>query len=120
MNCSCLQQPRELIEGYAICACTNLVYQRAQIAAPMPFAPVSYLMNPWTRSVGSNVSTTNHWTFVVAPDLRRWLVQRAKEYIGPQHQAVSRDIVDATSAARAIGENVLANDIEYEQWVLLL
>jgi len=112
MNCSCLQPPRELIDGYAVCACSYLVYQRAQIAAPMPFAPA----NPWTVGFAS----TNHWAGAHAPDLRRWLVQRAKQHIGPQHQVAPRDIVDATSAARAIGENVLANDIEYEQWVLSL
>lgn len=101
MNCSCLQPPRELIESYAICSCAHLVYQRAQIAAPMPFAPT----NPWTHSA---VSATNHWASIHDPNLRRHLVRRAKQYVGPQHQVAPRDVVDATSAARAIGENVLS------------
>lgn len=111
MNCSCLQPPRELIDGYAVCACTHLVHQRTQIAPTpfVPFTPTSFMSQ-----------ATNHWAAVHDPDLRRRLVQRAKNYIGPQRQVPRRDVVDATSAARAIGENVLANDIEYEQWVLSL
>jgi hypothetical protein len=99
--CFCHQQPRLLLDRVSICACPHLVYTPSRAYGPM---------TPWDT-----------WVPVVNPGERARLVRVAKERIGLDVPACDPlSVQDAVAAARMIHAHVLANDLEYEQWVALL
>jgi len=89
-----------LLDGYAVCACPNLVYRSTK--------PVMY---PW-----------DDWEVLMTSELRCDLVQRAKQKIGLDITAAAapENVTAAIEAARMIGEHGFADDMAYEQWVALL
>jgi hypothetical protein len=99
--CGCLQKPRLLLDRVSICACPHLVYTPSR-----PYGP----MTSWDT-----------WVPIVNARERARLVRVAKERIGLHvPECDPENVRDAVDAARIAGENVLANDLEYEQWVALL
>jgi hypothetical protein len=98
--CFCGQPPRTILDGYAICRCTNLVYR-----------PTKPVMNPW-----------DEWEVIMASELRRDLIKRAKAKVGVSSDGVAapENLQAAVEAARLIGEHGFANDIAYEQWIASL
>lgn len=91
--CGCKQPPRALIKGYSVCRCTHLLYTIAL----------------WT----------SEWVVVSDPATRRLLIAEARAVVGTL-RVDAETVADAAAAARLAGEGILANDIEYEQWVLSL
>jgi len=62
------------------------------------------------------------WNMMLGTELRRDLVTRAKARIGLDEPSriAPQNLVAAAEAARVAGENIFANDLEYEQWVASL
>jgi hypothetical protein len=99
--CFCKQSPRLLLDRVSICACPHLVYTPSRAFGPM---------TPWDT-----------WVGVVNPSERARLIRVAKERIGLDVPACDPlSVQDAVAAARMAKDNVLANDLEYEQWIALL
>ncbi len=98
--CGCKQYPRRIWEHYGVCRCAHLIYvPENQLGPPQP----------WLR-----------WTGITDPAGRVRLIAAAKAHIGVVPTVDPDAVRDAVSAARSIQDNVLANDIEYEQWVASL
>lgn len=95
--CGCKQPPRTLIKGYGVCRCKHLIYRPNGIATP------------WNPA----------WTAVADPTTRRLLIEEARAVVGTL-RVDAETVADAAAAARLAGEGIIANDIEYEQWVLSL
>jgi hypothetical protein len=90
-----------LLERASICACAHLVYTPSRQYGPM---------TPWDT-----------WVVAINPTLRAQWVRIAKERIGLDvPDCDPANVVDAVAATRMVNEHVLANDLEYEQWVTLL
>ncbi len=113
-NCHCGQAPKPIINNtVAICNCRHLVYRRVHAFAPPSFAPVGL--------IGSQQeSRHNAWTASVASATRRHLILEAKRRVGIEFTVPADDLQAAAEAARMAGEDGLANDLEYEQWVTAL
>lgn len=98
--CGCKQPPKVITANFAICRCSSLVYA--------PDRPVGVKM-PWDQ-----------WTASINPLLRAHLIVEAKRRI---HHVEAFDPVavrDAVAAARLANNHLLAESLEYEQWVASL
>ena len=100
--CFCKRPPRELTARYAVCACPHLVYVPSRLIGPM---------TPWDT-----------WVERLDADLRKRLVAQAKANVGLDGpiETLPENIRLAVEAARLAGENGVADDLEYEQWVASL
>ena len=104
--CFCKQAPRLLLDNQAVCRCKHLVWRPALGTIPS-FAPSPF------GFVGQQT-----WTAIHDPMARSMLVRQAKARVGGEMALLPyEDVRDAADAARLAGENVIARDLEYEQWV---
>jgi hypothetical protein len=109
--CICNQPPRVLLQDFAVCRCPHLVYHPVLAFAPPSFVPTTISGLP---------GHTTTWQAIPDANLRRKLIREAKQRIGEQAVVPYENVRDATEAARMVGEHMLANDLEYEQWVTSL
>lgn len=116
-RCSCGRAPKPIINNtVAICNCRHLVYRRPFTFAPPSFAPTGMIGGPYSQQeVQQNI-----WTASADERFRRELILEAKRRIGVEFVVPVADLAAAAEAARMVGEDALANDLEYEQWVAAL
>jgi hypothetical protein len=116
-NCHCGQAPKPIINNtVAICNCRHLVYRRPFTFAPPSFAPGGMIGGLYSQQEQQR----NVWTASADEPFRRQLILEAKRRIGVQLVVPAADLAAAAEAARMVGEDGLANDLEYEQWVTAL
>lgn len=115
-RCSCGQVPRPIINNtVAICNCRDLVYRRPFTFAPPSFAPMGMISSPYSQQEQQNA-----WAATVDRRCRRNLILEAKRRVGVEFVVPAEDLAAAVEAARMVGEDTFANDLEYEQWVASL
>lgn len=105
--CFCKQAPRLLLDGAAVCRCKHLLWRPALGTIP------SFTPSPF------GFAGSQTWTALHDPAGRSALVRQAKQRIGGHDIPLIayENVRDAVDAARLAGENVVATDLEYEQWV---